>query len=61
MGGRDKLEVDKGSGGVERDRCPLAADYLERDRLCSGSGRGVPKLFQEPEGELEGKKFLLIK
>jgi hypothetical protein len=48
--------------GAWKEICVLRPLITWRETgLCSGSGRGVPKLFQEPERELEGKKFLLIK
>lgn len=55
--------MGEGSGGVEGDWCPPATDYLERDRHVFRVWEGVPKLFREPERELEEekKKCLLIK
>lgn len=55
-GGPWKLEVGEGSGGVEGDWCPPATDYLERDRHVFRVWEGVPKLFREPERELEEEK-----
>jgi hypothetical protein len=55
--GQGKVEVDEGSGGVERDLCPPATDYLERDRLVLRFWKGGAKAIPGARARIRGKKI----